>query len=150
MLAEHLPGVVPTSLLGKALQMSVYRSGSQRCLLRLESVAASSYGYMSGQWHKLVRYVGNGNWMISNNLCENAIRPFAVGRKVWLYSHTVAGAQASANLYSLVETCKANGVEPIGISFGCSPGCRSLQSPTTTPILCLGEYRLPSTAEGRR
>lgn len=88
MLAEHLPTVVPSSLLGKALQ------------------------YMSGQWPKLVRYVGNGNWPISNNLCENAIRPFVVGRKGWLFSDTVAGAQASANLYSLVETCKANGVEP--------------------------------------
>ncbi|KVD78075.1 transposase [Burkholderia ubonensis] len=88
MLVEHLPTVVPSSLLGKALQ------------------------YMSGQWPKLVRYVGNGNWPISNNRCENAIRPFVVGRKGWLFSDTVAGAQASANLYSLVETCKANGVEP--------------------------------------
>ncbi|KWZ50451.1 hypothetical protein WS92_23895 [Burkholderia sp. MSMB1588] len=67
---------------------------------------------MSGQWPKLVRYVENGNWPISNNLCENAIRPFVVGRKGWLFSDTVAGAQASANLYSLVETCKANGVDP--------------------------------------
>lgn len=41
-----------------------------------------------------------------------SIRPFVVGRKGWLFSDTVAGAQASANLYSLVETCKANGVEP--------------------------------------
>ncbi|WP_257820250.1 IS66 family transposase [Burkholderia glumae] len=88
MLIEHLPGVVPSSLLGKALQ------------------------YMNGQWPKLVRYVENGNWPISNNLCENAIRPFVVGRKGWLFSDTVAGAQASANLYSLVETCKANGIEP--------------------------------------
>jgi transposase len=88
MMVEHLPGVVPSSLLGKALQ------------------------YMHGQWPKLARYVENGNWPISNNLCENAIRPFVVGRKGWLFSDTVAGAQASANLYSLVETCKANGVEP--------------------------------------
>uniref|UniRef100_UPI0016418E0D IS66 family transposase n=1 Tax=Burkholderia gladioli TaxID=28095 RepID=UPI0016418E0D len=88
MLVQHLSGVVPSSLLGKALQ------------------------HMSGQWPKLVRYVGNGNWPISNNLCENAIRPFVVGRKGWLFYDTVAGAQASANLYSLVETCKANGIEP--------------------------------------
>lgn len=87
-LVEHLSGILPSSLRGKALQ------------------------YMSGQWPKLVRYVENGNWPISNNLCENAIRPFVVGRKGWLFSDTVAGAQASANLYSLVETCKANGLEP--------------------------------------
>lgn len=61
---------------------------------------------------KLVRYVGNGNWPISNNLCENAIRPFVVGRKGRLFSDTVGGAQASANLCSIVETCKANGVAP--------------------------------------
>jgi transposase len=88
MMLDHLPAVIPSSLLGKALQ------------------------YMSGQWHKLVRYVENGNWPISNNLCENAIRPFVVGRKGWLFADTVAGAQASANLYSLVQTCKANSIDP--------------------------------------
>ena len=66
---------------------------------------------MRGQWPKLVRYVENGNWPISNNLCGNAIRPFVVGRKGWLFADTVAGARASANLYSLVETCKANGID---------------------------------------
>jgi len=47
-----------------------------------------------------------------NNRCENAIRPFVLGRKGWLFSDTVKGALASANLYSLVESAKANGVEP--------------------------------------
>ncbi|WP_155520830.1 transposase domain-containing protein, partial [Ralstonia solanacearum] len=51
-------------------------------------------------------------WPISNNPCENAIRPFVVGRRNWLFCDTVAGANASANLYSLVETAKANGVDP--------------------------------------
>jgi hypothetical protein len=46
-----------------------------------------------------------------NNACENAIRPFVVGRKNWLFSDSVAGAQASANLYSLIESAKANGIE---------------------------------------
>lgn len=45
-------------------------------------------------------------------LCENAIRPFVVGRKAWLFSDTPAGANASARLYSIVETAKANGLEP--------------------------------------
>ncbi len=49
---------------------------------------------------------------ISNNLAENAIRPFAVGRKNWLFCDTVMGAQSSAIVYSLVETAKANGLEP--------------------------------------
>jgi transposase len=62
----------------------------------------------------LVRYVDDGLWPISNNPCENAIRPFVVGWRSWLLCDTVTGANASANLYSLVETCKANGVEPYG------------------------------------
>ena len=45
-------------------------------------------------------------------LCENAMRPFVVGRKAWLFSDTPKGAIASARLYSLVETAKANGLEP--------------------------------------
>jgi len=50
-------------------------------------------------------------WPISNNPCENALRPFVVGRRNGLFSDTVGGANASANLYSLIETCKANGVD---------------------------------------
>ena len=45
-------------------------------------------------------------------LCENAIRPFVIGRKAWLFSDTPAGAHASARLYSIVETAKACGLEP--------------------------------------
>jgi transposase len=88
LMLEQSPGVVPQSLLGKALT------------------------YLREQWPKLVRYVENGDWPISNNPCENSIRPFCVGRRGWLFSDTVDGANASANLYSLVETCKANGIDP--------------------------------------
>jgi transposase len=42
---------------------------------------------------------------------ENAIRPFCVGRRNWLFADTVAGANASANLYSLLQTCKVNGID---------------------------------------
>lgn len=55
-------------------------------------------------------YLLDGRCSISNNLAENAIRPFTVGRKNWLFSDTVNGAQASAAIYSLVETAKANGL----------------------------------------
>ncbi len=46
------------------------------------------------------------------NLTDNSIRPFVVGRKNWLFCDSVAGANASANLYSLIETTKASGIEP--------------------------------------
>ena len=58
------------------------------------------------------RHGDNGLWPIDNNLCENAIRPFVIGRRNWLFADTVAGAHASANLYSIIETCKANGTDP--------------------------------------
>lgn len=88
LLLTHLHGVLPQSLLGKALH------------------------YLHEQWPKLVRFLGDGRYPIDNNACENAIRPFVIGRKNWLFSDSVAGAQASANLYSLIETAKAYGIEP--------------------------------------
>jgi transposase len=84
----HLHDVLPQSLLGKALH------------------------YLHAQWPKLIRFLDDGRYPIDNNACENAIRPFVVGRKNWLFSDSVGGAQASANLYSLIETAKTNGVEP--------------------------------------
>lgn len=54
-------------------------------------------------------------WLVDrlhNNGAENAIRPFVVGRKNWLFSDTVNGAKASATWYSIMETAKANGLEP--------------------------------------
>jgi transposase len=54
----------------------------------------------------------DGRIEIDNNLIENAIRPFAIGRKNWLFCGSPRGAQAGAILYSLLETCKANQVEP--------------------------------------
>ena len=68
--------------------------------------------YLHGQWEKLIRYLDDGRLPIDNNLVENAIRPLALGRKAWLFADTVNGAKASANLYSLIETGKANGLEP--------------------------------------
>jgi transposase len=65
-----------------------------------------------GNWEKLIRYLDA--WYITpdNNGVENAIRPFVLGRKNWLFANTPRGACASASLYSLVETAKANGLEP--------------------------------------
>jgi len=64
------------------------------------------------QWDHLIGYLDNGEFPMDNNLGENAIRPFAVGRKNWLFSNSQAGAKASANLYSLIQTAKANGLNP--------------------------------------
>jgi len=87
-LDEALPHVPPTSATGKALY------------------------YLNEQWPKLIRYLEDGRLEIDNNRVENAIRPFVVGRKNWLFSDSVRGVKGSANLYSLIETAKANGLEP--------------------------------------
>ena len=68
--------------------------------------------YLANEWDKLVVYLTDGRISIDNNATENAIRPFCLGRKNWLFHDTVAGAKASANLYGLIETCKASGLEP--------------------------------------
>jgi transposase len=68
--------------------------------------------YTLNQWDSLVGYCNNGQLRISNALAENAIRPFALGRKNWLFSDTSRGANASATCYSLIETAKANGLDP--------------------------------------
>jgi len=87
-LDEVLPQVPPTTLTGKALH------------------------YLHNQWPKLIRYLDDGRLRIDNNLVENAIRPFVVGRKNYLFCDTVRGANASANLYSLIETAKVTNIEP--------------------------------------
>jgi len=72
----------------------------------------TALAYMGNLWPKLTRYTERGDLPIDNNRCENAIRPFMIGRKAWLFSDTPAGAHASAVIYSLVQTAKANGLEP--------------------------------------
>ena len=68
--------------------------------------------YLNNQWPKLIRYIEDGNLPIDNNIAENAIRPFVIGRKNWLFSNSQSGAKASANLYSIIETAKAHGINP--------------------------------------
>ena len=68
--------------------------------------------YLLDHWQGLNRFLDDGRLEVDNNRAENAIRPFTLGRRGWLFSDTVEGAKASANLYSLVETAKANGLEP--------------------------------------
>ena len=68
--------------------------------------------YTMNQWYRLIGYIEDGHLTIDNNMAENSIRPFVVGRKNWLFSGTPEGAEASALLYSLIETAKANKLEP--------------------------------------
>lgn len=77
-----------------------------------QSLTGKAMAYLDRQWPKLIQVLEDGRIPLDTNLVENAIRPFVVGRKGWLFADTMAGARASANLYSLIETAKANGIEP--------------------------------------
>jgi transposase len=83
-----LPATPPKSALGKAL------------------------AYTTNQWEKLERHLDHPDVPIHNNFVEQQNKHYAVGRKAWLFAHDHVGAQASANLYSLVLTCRVNGIQP--------------------------------------
>lgn len=87
-LDEAEPQLTPKSYIGKAVR------------------------YTLNQWEKLIRYTDDGQLSIDNNHTERDIRPFTTGRKNWLFSKTVKGAEASAILYSIVMTCRANDINP--------------------------------------
>ncbi len=76
------------------------------------TLTGKALAYLNNGWPKLIRYLEDGRLEIDNNLAENAIRPFVIGRKNYLFSDSVHGVKASANLYSLIESAKANGLEP--------------------------------------
>ena len=76
------------------------------------SLTRKAMDYTLNQWNTLTGYCERGDLQISNVLAENAIRPFALGRRAWLFADTSQGAKASATCFSLIETAKANGLEP--------------------------------------
>jgi transposase len=76
------------------------------------TLLGKAVNYTIGQWPKLVRYLDAAALTPDTNQVENAIRPFVVGRKNWLFSGSPKGALASSVLYSLVESAKANNIEP--------------------------------------
>lgn len=84
---ELLPGTPPNSALSKAL------------------------GYTHRQWEKLARYAEHPDVPAHNNFVEQQIKHYATGRKCWYFCYDKVGAQASANLFSLVMTCRANDVD---------------------------------------
>ncbi|GAA4875592.1 IS66 family transposase [Ferrimonas pelagia] len=95
-------------------QLQVFRQWLEKSAVHAppKSALGKAISYCLNQWHKLERYVDDGELNIDNNRAERAIKPFVIGRKNWLFSNTSNGAQGSATLYSIVETAKANGLVP--------------------------------------
>jgi hypothetical protein len=83
-----------------------------RSLTPPKGLLGQAVSYTLANWEKLIIYLQDGRLRPDNNLVENAIRPFVVGRKNWLFAGSPDGARASATFFSLIETAKANGLEP--------------------------------------
>lgn len=88
-LNQQKPQVLPKSAFGKAIT------------------------YCLNQWNKLEAFMLDGRLEIDNNRAERSIKPFVIGRKAWLFANTPRGAQASAITYSMMETAKENGLNPL-------------------------------------
>lgn len=78
----------------------------------LKTAIGKAVQYLQNQWSRLTGFVEDSYYFIDNNRVENCIRPFVIGRKNWMFSTSQKGATSSANLYSIVETAKTNGLEP--------------------------------------
>jgi transposase len=77
-----------------------------------KGLLGQAISYTLANWEKLIIYIEDGRLRADNNLVENAIRPFVVGRKNWLFAGSPDGARASATFFTLIETAKANALEP--------------------------------------
>ncbi len=93
--------------------LKVFKEWLDHHLVKTSEQAAigKAIRYCLSNWIELTNYLKDGRIEIDNNLVENAIRPFALGRKNWLFSGSPAGAKAGATFYSLIETCKLNNVD---------------------------------------
>jgi hypothetical protein len=77
-----------------------------------KSLTGKAIGYALNQWDALIRYVDDPILEIDNNLAERTLRMVAVGRKNWMFAGSEAGAERVAIIYSLVASCKLNGIDP--------------------------------------
>ena len=110
--------------------------------------------YSISQKQQLCAFLDKVEVPISNNLAENAIRPFTMGRKNWLFCDTPKGAKASAIVYSLVESAKANGIEPFAYLqhvlvqlpyLGKSPSHEELETLMPWAPDIQQEYKMPNS-----
>lgn len=82
--------------------------------VRPSSNTGKAISYTLGQWDKIIRYLDSPYLTPDNNAAERSIKPFVVGRKNWLFSGSPGGAKASSLFFSLIETAKANNLNPYG------------------------------------
>ena len=84
----------------------------QKLVVFPSSLTGKAIDYALNQWDQLRLFLCDGRIPADNNYMESHIRPFVIGRNNWLFSDSPGGAESSAILYSLIESAKANGLDP--------------------------------------
>lgn len=121
-----------------------------------KSATGKAIQYCLNQWTKLTAFMADGRLELSNNRAERAIKPFVIGRKNWLFADTPRGAEASATIYSMVETAKENGLNPMAYMtylFERLPNINWKDTEALDPLLPWGEeiqekFRVKSRTNG--
>jgi transposase len=85
---------------------------TKKPLIPPKGLLGQAISYTLANWEKLINYIEDGRLRPDNNLVVNAIRPFVIGRKNWLFAGSPDGAKASATFFSVFETAKASSLEP--------------------------------------
>jgi transposase len=112
-----MPGIVHVGYFAHA-RRKFFEAFKKWLMRRNEEVPPSlllgkAIRYSLAQWDKMAAYLGSPRLMPDNNACENAIRPFVLGRKNWFFCKSPEGAESSCGMYSLIETAKQNGLVPL-------------------------------------
>ena len=84
----------------------------QRALLSTKNDTAKAINYSLNRWPSFTRFLDDGRVCLSNNAAERALRGIAIGRKNWTFAGSDAGGDRAAAIYTLIETCKMNDVDP--------------------------------------
>jgi len=92
--------------------------GGDKRQLSAKSTLAVAITYALKRWPALTRYCEDGRLEIDNLIAERALRGVAIGRRNWLFAGSKAGGERAAAIYSIIETCKLNGVEPFAYISG--------------------------------
>ncbi len=85
---------------------------TSRAKLSSKSAMAKAFDYLLRRWASFTRFLDDGRVCLSNNAAERAIRPIAVGRRNWTFAGSDSGGQQAAAMYTLIETCRLNDIDP--------------------------------------
>lgn len=80
--------------------------------LSSKSLTGKACSYILDQWPFIIRFLEDERLEVNTNWIERRIKPFVIGRRAWLFADTPNGIEASAMVYSVIETCDLNNIDP--------------------------------------